>query len=138
MNIINKQISSFIFFTEASLKVISENRKSKLSKSDCESISSQGENGEMEKRNAPSSSKSHRKTKSISQPANNQRLSMKKAYDTVELRIPEKEETLSKDEEKKCEKIEENTNSSHTKLELKEQFKSKLLRRYGVAMIFQW
>nr|XP_034187347.1 solute carrier family 22 member 8-like [Osmia lignaria] len=123
---------------KASLKVMSENRKSKLSKSDCESISSQGENGEMEKRNVPSGSKTHRKTKSISQPVNNQRLSMKKAYDTVELRIPEKKEMLSKDEEKKCEKIEENSNNSRTKLELKEQFKSTILRRHGVAMIFQW
>ncbi|XP_012153880.2 organic anion transporter 3 [Megachile rotundata] len=119
---------------KTSLRAISENLESRLSKTECETESSQLE-GEVDKRNIPSSSKSHKKSKSISQPANNQRLSMKKAYDTVELRSPEKKEMLVTDEEKKCEKIEENMQTKH---ELREQLKSILLRKYGAVMVFQW
>ncbi|OAD52318.1 Solute carrier family 22 member 3 [Eufriesea mexicana] len=123
---------------KTSLRAISENLESKLSKTELTPESTQRENGEIEKRNVPSSSKSHRKSKSISQPAGNQRLSMKNAYDTVELRTPIKKESSSKDEEKPCKKIKEKSSNVQTKEELLELFKSMLLKKYGIVMIYQW
>lgn len=119
------------------MRAISENLESKLPKTGSEPESSpQSENSEIEK-GASSSSKSHRKSKSISQPAVNQRLSMKTAYDTVELRTPAKKETSSKDDEGKC-KLEEKSSKARTKEEMKELFRSMLLKKYGFVMIFQW
>ncbi|CAK9806899.1 Organic anion transporter 3 [Anthophora quadrimaculata] len=124
---------------KTSLRAISENLESKLPKTESEPETAQCVNGEIEKRNAPSSSKTHRKSKSISQPAGNQRLSMKNAYDTVELRTPVKKEHLpSKDEEKKINKVKEKSSNAQTKEELTELFKSKLLKKYGAVMFCQW
>lgn len=121
------------------MRAISENLESKLAKTESEVESKQYESEEMEKRNIASSSKSHRKSKSISQPAGSQRLSMKNAYDTVELRTPIKKEITSKDEyKKKCNKIEEKSNNAQTKEELLELFKSMLLKKYGIIMMYQW
>lgn len=128
-----------IHFSETSLRAISENLESKLGKTESEVESKQYENEEMEKRNIASSSKSHRKSKSISQPAGSQRLSIKNAYDTVELRAPIKKEITSKDEyKKKCNKIEEKSSNAQTKEELLELFKSMLLKKYGIIMMYQW
>lgn len=128
-----------IHFSETSLRAISENLESKLGKTETEVESKQYENEEMEKRNIASSSKSHRKSKSISQPAGSQRLSMKNAYDTVELRTPIKKEITSKDGyKKKCNKIEEKSSNAQTKEELLELFKSVLLKKYGIIMMYQW
>ncbi|XP_043787651.1 organic cation transporter protein-like isoform X2 [Apis laboriosa] len=124
---------------KTSLRAISENLENKLVKTESEVESKQYENEEMEKRNIASSSKSHRKSKSISQPAGSQRLSMKNAYDTVELRMPIKKEITSKDEyNKKCNKIEEKSSNAQTKEELLELFKSMLLKKYGIIMMYQW
>ncbi|XP_031363875.1 organic cation transporter protein-like isoform X2 [Apis dorsata] len=124
---------------KTSLRAISENLENKLVKTESEMESKQYENEEMEKRNVASSSKSHRKSKSISQPAGSQRLSMKNAYDTVELRMPIKKEITSKDEyNKKCNKIEERSSNAQTKEELLELFKSMLLKKYGIIMMYQW
>lgn len=128
-----------VHFPETSLRAISENLENKLVKTESEVESKQYENEEMEKRNVASSSKSHRKSKSISQPAGSQRLSMKNAYDTVELRMPIKKEITSKDEyNKKCNKIEERSSNAQTKEELLELFKSMLLKKYGIIMMYQW
>lgn len=129
------------FFSETSLRAISENLESKLaSKTETEAESKQYESEEMEKRNIASSSKSHRKSKSISQPAGSQRLSMRNAYDTVELRTPIKKEMTSKENEygKKCNKMEEKSSNAQTKEELLGLFKSILLKKYGIIMMYQW
>ncbi|XP_076182407.1 organic anion transporter 3 [Ptiloglossa arizonensis] len=123
---------------KTSLRAISENLESKFPKTESVLESSQCENGEKEKGSTPSSSKSHRKSKSISQPASNQRLSMKNAYDIVELRTPAKKEMLTNNEEKISGKIEEKSSNAQTEQELKELFKSILMRKYGIIMVFQW
>lgn len=126
---------------KTSLRAISENLESKLaSKTETEAESKQYESEEMEKRNIASSSKSHRKSKSISQPAGSQRLSMRNAYDTVELRTPIKKEMTSKENEygKKCNKMEEKSSNAQTKEELLGLFKSILLKKYGIIMMYQW
>ncbi|KAK9298499.1 hypothetical protein QLX08_008180 [Tetragonisca angustula] len=122
---------------KTSLRAISENLQGKFPKTESEPESAQRENGEIEKRNTASSSKSHRKSKSISQPAGNQRLSMKDTYDTVELRTPMKEEISNKDDEEKFQKIEEKSSNAQTKEELLELFKSVPLKKYGIVMIYQ-
>ncbi|KAK1137916.1 hypothetical protein K0M31_002410 [Melipona bicolor] len=122
---------------KTSLRAISENLQGKFPKIESEPESVQRENGEIEKRNTASSSKSHRKSKSISQPAGNQRLSMKDTYDTVELRTPVKEEISNKDNEEKFNKIEEKSSNAQTKEELLELFRSVPLKKYGIVMIYQ-
>ncbi|KZC11049.1 Solute carrier family 22 member 3, partial [Dufourea novaeangliae] len=123
---------------KTSLRAISENLENKLPKTESASDSPTCENGETEKKNIPTSSKSHRKSKSISQPAGSQRLSMKNAYDIVELRTPAKNEILTKDEEKIENKIDDKSSDTQTKQELKDLFKSSLLRKYGVVLFCQW
>lgn len=120
------------------MRAISENLQGKFPKTESEPESVKRENGEIEKRNTASSSKSHRKSKSISQPAGSQRLSMKDTYDTVELRTPVKEEISNKVDEEKCNKIEEKSSNAQTKEELLELFRSAPLKKYGIVMIYQW
>ncbi|XP_017888539.1 organic cation transporter protein-like [Ceratina calcarata] len=121
---------------KTSLKAISENiEKSPKSELEC----SQLENGEVIKKSVPSSSKSHRKSKSISQPACNQRPPMNNAYDTVELRATTNNEISNKEEKKECNKVEGNLNNLvHAKEELMTVFKSILVRKYGILMVCQW
>ncbi|CAL7948202.1 unnamed protein product [Xylocopa violacea] len=133
----NTDVTSQQKVRKTSLRAISENLESKLPKN-VDPESSQPENGEIEKRNASSSSKRHRKSKSISQTTDNQRLSMKNAYDAVELRTPTKKETSSKGEEIKCNKVKKMSSNAQTKEELLELFKSMLLRKYGIVMGYQW
>lgn len=120
-----------------SLRAISDNLEIKLPKTKSMSNSLPCENGETEK-NAPTSSKTHRKLKSISQPADNQRLSMKSAYDIVELRTPAKKDMLTGDEEQMGNKVEEKFNSVQPEQELKNLFKSMLLRKYSAVLFCQW
>lgn len=131
-------INTYIHFLETSLREISEYLESKLPKTESEPDSAQCENGETNKRNGPSKSKSHRKSKSISQSAGNQRLSMKNTYDIVELRTPAKKEMSNKDDEKKFGKVKEKSSNAQTKEELLELFKSTLLKKYGIVIIYQW
>ncbi|XP_043593361.1 solute carrier family 22 member 8-like [Bombus pyrosoma] len=123
---------------KTSLREISEYLESKLPKTESEPDSAQCENGETNKRNAPLKSKSHRKSKSISQSAGNQRLSMKNTYDIIELRTPVKKEMSNKDDEKKFSKIKEKSSNAQTKEELLKLFKSTLLKKYGIVIIYQW
>ncbi|XP_076624720.1 solute carrier family 22 member 3 [Colletes latitarsis] len=123
---------------KTSLRAISENLENKFPKTVSASEIFQCGNGEKEKGNTPSSSKSHRKSESISQPASNQRLSMKNAYDIVELRIPAKKKMLSNNEEMISSKIEEKSSNVKTEQELKKLFKSILMRKYGITLVCQW
>ncbi|XP_033330693.2 organic cation transporter protein [Megalopta genalis] len=121
---------------KSSLIAISENLEVKHPKT--ESAVNSPENSEVEKKNVPSSSKSHRKSKSISQPAGVQRLSMKNAYDIVELRTVASKEMLSKDEGIVENKVKEKPQKARTTQELKDLFKSTLLRRYSIVLFCQW
>ncbi|XP_076670177.1 organic anion transporter 3 [Andrena cerasifolii] len=118
-----------------SLSAISENLGNKFPKMESVSESSQCDNGKAEKASIPSNSRNHRKSKSMSQPTTNQRLSMKNTYDVVELRTPAKKDMLRENQKKKSIEIEEKSLDTETVGKL---FKSTRMRKYGIVMVCQW
>lgn len=125
----------YTYLSATSLSAISENLDNKFPKMESVSESSQCDNGKSEKTNTPSSSKNHRKSKSMSQPTTNQRLSMKNTYGVVELRTPAKKEMLRENQKKKSIEIEEKSINMETVGKL---FKSSRMRKYGIVMVCQW
>ncbi|XP_076243258.1 organic anion transporter 3 [Calliopsis andreniformis] len=106
---------------------VSENLESKVTQPEVPQ-----RNGEPEELNTPSSSRNHRKLKSLSQPLTNRH-----SKNDVELSSAQKE-TSKENGEKKSD--EEKSSNAHMSLkeELKELFVSRLMRKYGIVMVCQW
>ncbi|XP_076650708.1 organic cation transporter protein isoform X2 [Halictus rubicundus] len=123
---------------KTSLGGVSENLEVKFPK--MESVLDSPECSDIKKKDRPTSLKSHRKSKSISQPATAdvQRLCMKNEYDIVELRTAANKEILYKDEETIEKKVREKPQKAQTAQVLKDAFKSTMLRRCSVVLFCQW
>ncbi|KAG7196743.1 hypothetical protein KM043_014002 [Ampulex compressa] len=94
-------------------------------------------NAETEKRDTPSSSKCHRKSKSISQPVCNQRISAKSDRDVVEFTTSLKSDRVNEKKPKICRDADKRQDMRNDQ-NMKKLLGNLLLRKYSLVMVFQW